>query len=63
MNTFDNKKIIFKSEANKSDSKQIIFEAKRTPSILKGHGDETVFPTFLHKSVRHGSLTLGDIPI
>ena len=36
---------------NTSNSKQIIFETKRTPSILKGHGNEPVFPTFLHKSV------------
>ncbi len=43
---------------NTSDSKQIIFEAKRTTSILKGHGNEPAFPKFLHKSVRHGSLFL-----
>ena len=43
---------------NTFDSKQIIFEAKRTPSILKGHGNEPVFPTFLHKSVQDGFLTV-----
>ncbi len=48
----------FRIEANTLDRKKIIFEAKRTPSILKGHGNEPVFPTFLHKLVRHGSLTL-----
>ena len=30
------------------NSKQIIFEAKRTPSILKGHDNEPVFPTSSH---------------
>ncbi len=76
MNTLDRKKISFEAKrANTFDNKKIIYDAKRTPSILKGHGNEPVFPTFLHKSVRHGSLTLlfepfrfwlqirGDIPI
>jgi hypothetical protein len=32
--------------------------AEQCKSFLKGHGYEPVFPMFLHKPVRHGSLTL-----
>jgi hypothetical protein len=48
------------TKANESFDNGVFFdiEAKRTPLILKGHGNEPVFPTFLHKSVRHGSLTV-----
>jgi hypothetical protein len=51
----DTKKIIFRSEANTSDSKQTIFEAKRTSSILKGNGNEPVFPTPTPRIVDTGS--------
>ena len=40
---------------NTSDSKQIIFESKRTPSILKGHGNEPVFPKPTPRIVDTGS--------
>jgi hypothetical protein len=33
------------------------FRSQSQP-YLKGHGNEPVFPMFLHKSVRHGSLTV-----
>jgi hypothetical protein len=34
------------------------FTKKIVTRDLKGHGNEPNFPRFLHKSVRHGSLTL-----
>jgi hypothetical protein len=47
--TLDKKKIIFESKGT-LDRKKIIFEAKRTPSILKGHGNEPVFPLHSYSS-------------